>query len=306
MSLLPAVGLTLVLLASPGQTDAPGFAECEAASHRVDLVPGMTGVPPKACISAGLVTVFSFNTDVNRDMVVVQGRERFESFAVVGRMIVLMPRGDLAQGERFLLSVAFPDGAAPASATFSLIAHPALATRQIDVFRHARPVEAYQQEVQELRAENAQLRSRVKQLESQGLTRGGLADLLYQKLIGEQGVRASQLRDLEGSHGGALVVDASRSFHAPGMKGRVALWLRVFQPQPQEWSIKEIFLTDEHGGVFVPITWIGKDPIPPANQPHQLILEWQLEGTTVARPFALVVVGRDGRTVRVNRIMFPQ
>jgi uncharacterized protein (TIGR02268 family) len=154
----------------------------------------------------------------------------------------------------------------PASATFSLIAHPALATRQIDVFRHARPVEAYQQEAQELRAENAQLRSRVKQRESQGLTRGGLADLLHQKLIGDQGVRASKLTDLEGSHGGALVVDDPWSFHAPGMKGRVALRLRVSQPQSQEWSIKEIFLKDGHGGVFVPITWIGKGPIPPVLQ----------------------------------------
>jgi uncharacterized protein (TIGR02268 family) len=182
---------------------------------------------------------------------------------------------------------------------------PALATRQIDVFRHARPAKAYQQEAQELRAENAQLRSRVKQLESQELTRGGLADLLYHELIGEQGVRVSRLVDLEGRHGGALSVHEGWSVHAPA-RGRVALKLTVTQPQPREWSIKEIFLKDEHGGVFVPITWIGKDPIPPANQRHFFVLEWELKGTAATRPFALVVVGDDGRIVRVNRIMFPQ
>ena len=245
--------------------------------------------------------------DINRDMVVVQGRERFESFAVVGRMIVLRPKSDLAQGERFLLSMVFPDGAAPASATFSLIAHPALATRQIDVFRHARPVKAYQQEAQELRAENAQLRSRVKQLESQVLTQGGLADLLFHDLIGPEGVRVNDLKDLKGTYGGALRVNDCISAHAPGKReGRVALMLVVAQPQPQAWSIKEIFLTDEHGGVFAPITWIGQDPIPPDNQPHIVVLEWQLGDTKPRRPFALVVVGNDGRTVRVSRIMFPQ
>jgi hypothetical protein len=74
----------------------------------------------------------------------------------------------------------------------------------------------------------------------------------------------------------------------------------------QEWSIKEVFLTDDHGGVFKPITWLGKEPLPPDNAPHEIILEWQISGDEVKRPFALVVVGDDGRTVRVSRVVFPQ
>jgi uncharacterized protein (TIGR02268 family) len=260
---------------------------------------------PKACISADIATVFSFNADVNRDLVALQGRERFESFVVAGRMIVLKPKSDLAPGERFLLSVSFLDGAAPGSATFLLIAHPALATRQIDVFRHARPVKAYQQEVQEVRAENAQLRSRVQQFENQALTRGGLADLLANGFVDPKGIKTALLKSLEGTHGDALYVAECLSLYAIA-GGRAALKLTVSQPGPQEWGIKEIFLVDDHGGVFKPITWLGTGPIPPGNAPYSIILEWQLTRSEIQRPFALLMVGDDGRTIRVGKIVFPQ
>lgn len=305
MSLLSLAGLTFALLASPAQESAPSFAECESAAPRVDLLPEPAGEPPKACISANLVTVFSFNADMNRDLVAVQGRERFESFVVADRMIVLKPKSHLMPGERFLLTVPFLDGAAPVSATFLLIAHPALATRQIDVFRRARSLEAYQQEAQEARAEVAQLKNRVKQLENQALTKGGLADLLLNDLVGELGIKAKELGYLNGWHGDALEVNDCLSVHAAHSR-RVALSLRISQPQPQEWSIKEIFLADDHGGVFRPFTWLGQGPIPPSNAEYEIILEWEFTGSEAARSFTLVVVGNDGRTVRVGRIVFPQ
>jgi uncharacterized protein (TIGR02268 family) len=242
---------------------------------------------------------------VNRDLVALQGRERFESFVVAGRMIVLKPKSDLSPGERFLWSVSFLDGAAPESATFLLIARPALATRQIDVFRHARAVKAYQQEVQEVRAENAQLRSRVQHLENQALTRGGLADLLANGFVDHRGIKTAPLESLVGSHGDALYVAECLSLYA--IHGdRAALKLTISQPGSQEWSIKEIFLADDHGGAFKPITWLGTGPIPPGNAPYPVILEWHLDSSEIKRPFALVVVGDDGRTVRVSRVVFPQ
>jgi uncharacterized protein (TIGR02268 family) len=305
MSLLSSAGLILALHASPAHADPPSYVECESASSRVDLPLKATGAPPKACISADIATVFSFNADVNPDLVAIQGRERFERLVVAGSMIVLKPKSDLAPGERFLLSVSFLDGAAPESATFLLIAHPALATRQIDVFRHARPVKAYQQEVQEVRAENAQLRSRVKQLEDQALTRGGLADLLANDLVDHNGIKTALLDNLVGSHGDVLYVGRCLSLYAIA-GNRAALKLTVSQPRPQEWGIKEIFLTDDHGGVFKPITWLGTGPIPPGNAPYPVILEWQLNSSESKRPFALVMVGDDGRTVKVGRVVFPQ
>jgi uncharacterized protein (TIGR02268 family) len=305
MLLLSSIGLILTLHASPAQADPPSYVECESASSRVDLPPKVTGAPPKACISAAIATVFTFDADVSHDLVVLQGRERFESFVVVGRMIVVRPKSNLAPGERFLMTVPFLGGAAPESATFLLIAHPALATRQIDVFRHARPVEAYQLEVQEVRSENAQLRSRVKELESQVLTRGGLADLLANGFVDAKGIQTAAMDHLVGRHGDALFVRECLGLYAIA-KGRVALRLSVSQPRSQEWSIKEVFLTDDHGGVFEPITWLGKGPLPPDNAPYEVILEWHLSGDEVKRPFALVVVGNDGRTVRVGRVVFPQ
>jgi hypothetical protein len=113
MSLFLSAGLILALHASPAQADTPSFVECEAASSRVDLPPKATRALPKACISAAIATVFTFTADVNRDLVVIQGRERFESFVVAGRMIVVRPKSNLAPGERFLMTVSFPDGAAP-------------------------------------------------------------------------------------------------------------------------------------------------------------------------------------------------
>lgn len=305
MSLLLSVGLILALHASPVQADPPSFIECESASSRVDLPLEAIMASPKACISADIATVFSFNADVNRDLVAIQGRERFESFVVTGRMIVLKPKSDLAPEERFLLSVSFADGAAPESATFLLIAHPTLATRQIDVFRHARPLKAYQQEVQEVRAENAQLRSRVQQLENQALTRGGLADILANGFVDINGIKTARLESLEGRHSDALYVAECLSLYAIA-GGRAALKLIVSQPGSLEWSIKEIFLADDHGGVFKPITWLGTDPIPPGNAPYPVILEWQLNSSEIKRPFALLMVGDDGRTIRVSKVVFPQ
>lgn len=251
------------------------------------------------------MTVFNFNTEISRDSVSVQGRDRFEKVEASDSTIILKPKHDLIPGERFLLSVSFLDGAAPESATFLLVAHPALATRQIDIFRRGRPIEAYQQELQDVRTENTQLRSRVKQLESQALTRGGLTDLLANSIVGDNGVKAMRLTNLRGTHGNALFIGNCLSLHAVD-NGRVALSLDLSQPQPQEWSIKEFFLADEHGGVFKPMTWLGEGPIPPSHVPHTVILEWQLAGSEVARPFVLVMVGNDGRAVRVGRIVFPQ
>jgi uncharacterized protein (TIGR02268 family) len=305
MSLPFSGGLSFALFASLAQVNIPNFTECESASPRVDLLPEKAGAPPKACISANLVTVFSFNVDINRDLVAVQGSERFESFEIAGRMIVLKPKSNLMPGERFLLTVPFLDGAAPVTATFLLIAHPALATRQIDVFRHPRPVEVYQQEAQEARAEVAQLKDRLKQLENQATTQSGLADLLTNGIVGENGIKARYLRGLESWHGDVLDVDECLSLHAVESH-RVALSLTLSQAQAQEWSIKEIFLADDHGGVFRPFTWLGEGPIPPSHAPYKVILEWQLTGSEAARPFTLVVVGNDGRTVRVDRIVFPQ
>ncbi|HYH97712.1 DUF2381 family protein [Hyalangium sp.] len=305
MSLLLSVGLILALHASPAQADLPSFVECESASSRVDLPLEAAMAPPKACISAGIATVLSFNADVDRDLVAIQGRERFESFVVADRMIVLKPKSDLTPGERFLLSVSFLDGAAPESATFLMIAHPALATRQIDVFRHARPVKAYQQEVQEVRAENAQLRSRVKQLEDQALTRGGLADLLANNFVDHDGIKTALLDNLHGTHGNALYVARCLSLYATA-GNRAALKLTVSQSGSQEWSIKEVFLADDHGGVFKPVTWLGTGPIPPGNARYPVILEWHLTSSEIKRPFALVMVGDDGRTVRVSKVVFPQ
>jgi Protein of unknown function (DUF2381) len=145
----------------------------------------------------------------------------------------------------------------------------------------------------------------VNQLESQALTRGGLADLLANRFVDIRGIRAADLSNLVGSHGDALYVATCLGLHAI-TSSRVALRLSVSQPRSQEWSIKEVFLTDDHGGVFEPITWLGKGPIPPDNAPHEVVLEWQLNRDEVKRPFALVVVGNDGRTVRVSKVVFPQ
>jgi uncharacterized protein (TIGR02268 family) len=306
MLFLSSVGLlTFVLLSGPAQAETPSFVECESASPRVDLMPELKNEkPPKACISANIATVLMFNTDINRDSVAVQGRERFESFEVTDRVIVLKPKSTLMPGERFLLTVTFRDGASPMDAAFLLIAHPALATRQIDVFRRTRSAEAYRQEAQEAWAEVTQLKSRVKQLEGQVLTKGGLMDLLANGLVDFRGVAAHDLTGLQGRRSDTLDVGDGISLFA-ACSSRVALSLPLSQSSPLEWSLKEIFLTDDHGGVFKPLTWLGCSSIPSDGVPCQLLLEWQFTSTEDMRPFTLVLVGADGRTARVSKIVFP-
>lgn len=39
---------------------------------------------------------------------------------------------------------------------------------------------------------------------------------------------------------------------------------------------------------------------------QEVILEWQLTSSEIKRPFALLMVGNDGRAIRVSKVVFPQ
>ena len=62
------------------------------------------------------------------------------------------------------LTVCFADSAVPPCMTFRLVVHPAIGERRVEIFRHSRPVESVQAELQKSYEENARLRAEIARL----------------------------------------------------------------------------------------------------------------------------------------------
>ncbi|XXF78087.1 DUF2381 family protein [Myxococcaceae bacterium GXIMD 01537] len=166
----------------------PALSEpCLTARH-IELPAGPEKTTPPVCISAGQATVFSFDAPLEPGSVTV---ERAESFAQVERgpsMLKLKPSERLPLGEPLRLTVRFADGAEPTSATFTLVAHAALAEPFVDVHRQTRTVEAYQQELRAKEQEIRQLREENARLRADKVEPGGLRGLWASRLMREEGV----------------------------------------------------------------------------------------------------------------------
>ncbi|MFY0583630.1 DUF2381 family protein [Cystobacter fuscus] len=193
----PAVLLLLALLADVSATTQPALPNCEVSPHRLELSAAPTDKAPEVCISPDLPTTFRFDSPLPPGAVELQERERFEDVSMGTRSLTVIPPENLQSGERLKLVVRFTDGAAPTSATFELVGHPARAARQVDVFRNRRTVEDYQQEVQEKEARIRQLQTELvrTQAEGSGLGITGLfaSGLLRVDAKNGQGVLAKDL-----------------------------------------------------------------------------------------------------------------
>ncbi|HEX5746108.1 MAG TPA: DUF2381 family protein [Archangium sp.] len=289
----PAALLALVLLTGASATAQPPLPDCEASPSRVELPAEPTGEVQVVCISPELPITFRFDSPLVPGSLELQARERFEDVAPGMRSFTLHPPADLQTGERFKVAVRFADGAAPTSATFMLVAHPALGTRQVNVFRLKRTVEDYQRENQEERKKSQQLGQ---ELERMRLEKGpgGLTGLIASGLMAveDQSVKAEEITKgitLPASNAlGILKAISYRSTTRAKNVVRVAVAVELVNLGTQPWTLKDAALVGK-GQEPKPMK-VSWQPSPIQPDPKELgvvVVEWELTAREARGSFTL-------------------
>lgn len=205
--------LRLVLLAAPLEPDVrPPLPACESGPRHLELKAEAPQRMHEVCIHLGLTTSFLFDTRLAG--VELPGPERFRVMRDAWGF-TLVPTGALADGERVPVTVSFQDGAAPASAIFTLVVHPSEAERQVEVTRQPRTLASLREGEQQARAEARQCREERARLETECSGKVGLRGLIAQGLLGEGGIIDKNIaKDITSRPGNALTSSKERSYRS--------------------------------------------------------------------------------------------
>ncbi|MGZ3458594.1 MAG: DUF2381 family protein, partial [Archangium sp.] len=177
--------LLLVGTSAVAQTcPPPGGSEGRCIELTADGAPEV----PEVEISPGQITTFLFDSDVRADGVTLENRERFEVADLGKRTLTLVPSEKMRGEKPGMVTVCFADGAAPSCATFRLAVHPAMGERQVEIFRHPRPVDSVQAELKKTREENERLRTELERLRTERDRPEGLIGLFASGMVGEAGI----------------------------------------------------------------------------------------------------------------------
>jgi uncharacterized protein (TIGR02268 family) len=204
------------------------------------------------------------------------------------------------------LKVRFQERAAPAGAAFTLVVHATRAEPVVDVYRNARPVESYQQEAREARAEAAQCQAELEASRAESTGPGGLRGLIAAKLLDEKGIKPKDL--LEESTkppGNALNVFKVLSYRSAG---RVAVELEVELPAgAQPFTVAGAALTGKRGAELKMLPVWPPEPITASpGALRRVAVEAEVTAVEVQGPFTLKLwEAGTGRTVIVGNVTFP-
>jgi uncharacterized protein (TIGR02268 family) len=304
--------LALVLLVGASAIAQPRLPDCEASPSRLELPAEPTGKVREVCISPELPITFLFDSPLVPGSLELQERERFEDVAPGMRSFTLHPPADLQTGERFKVVVRFADGAAPTSATFMLVGHPALGTRQVNVFRLKRTVEDYQQETQQEREKSRRLGQ---ELERMRLEKGpgGLTGLVASGLMAveNQGVKAEDItKDIIKAPGNALRIDKAISYRSTTRAEnmvRLAVAVMLVNQGTQPWTLKDAALVGKgQEPKPVKVSWQPSPLSPDPQEPGLVVVEWELTAREAQGPFTLKLWDESGsRLVTLGNVTFP-
>ncbi|WPB80604.1 DUF2381 family protein [Archangium violaceum] len=313
MSVLsPAAPLALVLLAGASATTQSPLPDCEASPSRVELPAEPTGNVHEVCISPELPITFRFDSPLVPGSLELQDRERFEDVSTGTRSFNILPPAALQPGERFKVVVRFADGAAPTSAAFMLVGHPALGTRQVDVFRIERTVEDYQRENQEERKKSQRLGQELERMRLE-YGPGGLTGLIASGLMAveDQSVKVEDItRGLTLPASNALRtgwVVSYRSTTRAANVVRVAVAVRLKNPGTQPWKVRDAALVGK-GQQVTPVTmiWQPSPILPDTEKAEVVVVEWEMTAREARGTFTLKLWDESGkRLVTLGNVTFP-
>ncbi|WP_141594645.1 DUF2381 family protein [Myxococcus sp. AB056] len=273
--------------------------------RRIELVSDDTQPVAEVAVSPGLSTVFIFDSEVSREGVTLEGRERFAVLDAGLSTLRLVPSEKLFPGERLRLTVRFLDGAAPASATFVLVAHPARSEAHVEVYRRKRSVETYQEEVRLARIEAEQCREENERLRSERSAPDGLTGLISTAVLSGRGV---DFRDLtEGvtqAPGGA----AAKNFvYAYRTARRVAVEVHLnSRGDAQPWTAVGAMLRGKANEELKVLRVWQSGPLAPGSTNQRVVVEAESASESPQGPFTLKLWDADGRrTITLGNVTFP-
>ncbi|WP_158623560.1 DUF2381 family protein [Corallococcus sp. CA053C] len=241
----PLLLLSLLLLGTNVTAQEPPRGR-ELVQRRVTLSQAAAGKPVELHVASGSLTVLEFDSPVDRAAVKLgDARDRFEVIVATDRLIMLKPTGDVATGERVLLTVPFADGLSPVRAVFALVTNAIQVDVQVQVSRLPRTAEAVQAELDEVRAACAGKDAELEALRARSAATGP-SGMILTGTMDRMGVQAKDLR-VEEVLKPTDVLKAERVVAFRGT-GWVALSLEVTNGGAVPWTPTEARLSPAGGG----------------------------------------------------------
>ena len=241
----------------------------ELVQRRVSLSQSVVGKPVELHVASGSLTVLEFDSAVERAGVKLgDARDRFELVVATDRLIMLKPMGDVATGERVLLTVPFADGMSPARAVFALVTNATQVDAQVEVSRLPRTAEAVQAELDEMRAACAGKDAELESLRARNAATGP-SGMLLAGMLGIDGFQAKELTDRQLSPTDGLKAERVIAFRGTGW---VALSLEITNEGAVPWTPVEARLSPVGGGRSRAATVTMKEPrIAPAQSARVVV-----------------------------------
>lgn len=310
--LLPSAAL-LLLSSSPDTALRRRYPDaCDEPARSIELQAESDREPLEVCISAELATTFVFDSGVAR--VELEEAERFRRMDVDEGTLVLVPRRKPRSWKPSRLTVYFEGDAAPASASFMLVVHPARLAREVDVFRFGRPEEPWERELREAREENERLVQALKQLQAEYEGQGPLTRLfaMGRMAMNKQGVVFSDLaKSITLSPENALAVDAVFAYRyttavpeGEEPEFRVAVVLKLRNPGARPWTAARATLARDGEEVKQPGVW-QPEPLAPLGRGF-VVAETELTGREARGKLTLGLWDGSGtRSVEIGNVSFP-
>ncbi|RKH04411.1 DUF2381 family protein [Corallococcus carmarthensis] len=273
--------------------------------RRIELVSDDAQPAAEVAVSPGLSTVFIFDSEVSREGLTIEGRERFAVVDAGLTTLRLVPSEKISAGERLKLTVRFLDGAAPATATFVLAAHPARSEAQVEVYRRKRSVETYQEEVRQARIEAEQCREENERLRAERSAPDGLTGLISTEVLGKRGVDFREVtKAVTQAPGGA----AAKSFvFAYRTARRVAVEVSLkYAGDAQPWTaVGASFRGKANEELKVLRVW-QSGPVAPGPALQRVVVEAESASESSQGVFTLKLWDADmRRTVTLGNVTFP-
>lgn len=305
MLALPAAFLLVLALSGPVAV-APDAVTCGGGVRHIELPAVPTGEPLTACISPGRTTLFSFDAELVAESLSLEGDDDFSRVEVGQSTLKLIPSEKLSAGARRRVSVGFKDGAAPRSAMFVLVVQAAQADPLVNVYRQARTVESYQQELAEKEAEARQCREENARLRGERHGPGGIVGPRAAGLMDAGGVMTRFLKSLVHAPTGVLV-GPEVWVHRSAQRVAVEVMLRVPEDAPA-WAPEGASLVLQ-GRKGVELKVLGlwpPEPIAPGRHGEKVFVEAEAPADAVTGPFTLKLWDASGaRTVTLTGVTFP-
>ncbi|RYZ43384.1 MAG: DUF2381 family protein [Myxococcaceae bacterium] len=272
--------------------------------RRIELLPDDGQSTSEIMVSPELSTGFFFDSDLVRDGIELEGRERFTLVDVGQTTLRLMPSSRVIAGEKFRLVVRFRDGAAPVRASFLLQVHPAHAEPLVEVYRGRRTIETYQQETRETHAALLRCQGENARLSTEHDAPVGLAGLISTGALDEIGVVVKVVtKDVVPAAGNVVRARFVKSYRS-SRSVAVEIWLAV-EVGAQQWRARGAALRGKAGADLKVLRVWQEQPIP-LREHMRIVVEAEASPGAAQGAFSLKLWDEGGpRTVTLDNVTFP-